>query len=64
MMAFTVFGVELEFLLQRESVDGDIPPGTIPLVLERLINEVERRGLTEVGICALRCVSPRAVVIL
>ena len=52
MMAFTVFGVDLDFLLRREAVDGEVPPGTIPSVLERLINEVEQRGLTEVGICA------------
>ncbi|KAI8978267.1 hypothetical protein BD414DRAFT_421946 [Trametes punicea] len=45
-----VFGVELEFLLQREAPDGEVQPGAIPSVLERLIDEVERRGLTEVGI--------------
>ncbi|KAH9888368.1 hypothetical protein C8Q73DRAFT_794141 [Cubamyces lactineus] len=45
-----VFGVELDFLLQREAPDGEVQPGAIPSVLERLINEVERRGLTEVGI--------------
>ena len=47
-----MFGVELDFLLQRESPDGEVPAGTVPAVLERLINEVEQRGLTEVGICA------------
>ena len=46
-----MFGVELDFLLQREAPDGEVQPGAIPSVLERLINEVERRGLTEVGIC-------------
>ncbi|KAI0700969.1 hypothetical protein C8T65DRAFT_656956 [Cerioporus squamosus] len=45
-----VFGVDLDFLLQREAVDGEVPPGTVPSVLERLINEVEQRGLAEVGI--------------
>ncbi|KAH9851116.1 hypothetical protein C2E23DRAFT_886858 [Lenzites betulinus] len=45
-----VFGVELDVLLQRESPDGEYTPGTIPSVVERLINEVEQRGLTEVGI--------------
>ncbi len=51
MMAFTVFGVDLDFLLQREAPNGEIQPGAIPAFLERLIDEVERRGLTEVGIC-------------
>lgn len=47
----SVFGVDLEILLKRESPDGEIPPGTIPSVIQRLIEEVESRGLTEVGIC-------------
>ena len=51
MMAFTVFGVDLDFLLQRDAPDGEAAPGAVPSVLERLIDEVERRGLTEVGIC-------------
>ncbi|PIL33764.1 transporter [Ganoderma sinense ZZ0214-1] len=45
-----VFGVELEFLLQREATGGDVQPGAIPSVVERLIDEVESRGLMEVGI--------------
>ncbi|KAI9061367.1 hypothetical protein FKP32DRAFT_1594529 [Trametes sanguinea] len=45
-----VFGVELDFLLQREAPDGEVQPGAVPSVVERLINEVEQRGLTEVGI--------------
>ncbi|KAI0669428.1 hypothetical protein C8Q78DRAFT_977573 [Trametes maxima] len=45
-----VYGVELEFLLQREAPNGEVQPNVIPCVLERLINEVERRGLTELGI--------------
>ncbi|KAI1790396.1 hypothetical protein LXA43DRAFT_891223 [Ganoderma leucocontextum] len=45
-----VFGVELAFLLQREATGGDVQPGTIPSVVERLIGEVETRGLMEVGI--------------
>ena len=47
-----VFGVSLETILLRQSDDDTIPPGTIPRVVERLIEEVESRGLTEVGICA------------
>jgi hypothetical protein len=46
-----VFGVELEFLLQREAGGSAIPPGTIPSFLEKCLLEVEARGLTEVGIC-------------
>ena len=46
-----MFGVDLEFLLQREAPDGEVQPGAVPMFLERLINEVEHRGLTEVGIC-------------
>ena len=51
MMSLTVFGVELDFLLQREAVNGEVQPGAIPSVLDRLIREVEARGLAEVGIC-------------
>ena len=46
-----VYGVDLETLLQRESPDGEVAPGAIPSVIQRLIEEVESRGLTEVGIC-------------
>ncbi|CCM03013.1 uncharacterized protein FIBRA_05130 [Fibroporia radiculosa] len=45
-----VFGVELDILLQREAENGEVQPGAIPTVLERLICEVESRGLTEIGI--------------
>jgi len=45
-----VFGVELDFLLHREAGGGEIQPGAIPSVLDRLIAEVESRGLAEVGI--------------
>lgn len=51
LMASTVFGVELEFLLQREATAGEVQPSAIPSVIERLIGEVESRGLMEVGIC-------------
>jgi hypothetical protein len=46
-----VFGVNLEFLLKREFGTEDIPTGAIPLVIEKCIDEVEKRGLQEVGIC-------------
>ncbi|KAL4079080.1 hypothetical protein J3A83DRAFT_4455400 [Scleroderma citrinum] len=45
-----VFGVELEFLLQREAHNADVEPGTIPSVISRCLYEVENRGLSEVGI--------------
>jgi hypothetical protein len=46
-----VFGVDLEFLLQRESGSHDVQPGAIPTVIERCLFEIESRGLKEVGIC-------------
>ena len=46
-----MFGVELEFLLKREAGCADVEPGTVPFVISRCLDEVERRGLDEVGIC-------------
>ena len=46
-----MFGVELEFLLQREAGGTDIEPGIVPSVISRCLYEVEQRGLSEVGIC-------------
>ncbi|KAK1224297.1 rho GTPase-activating protein [Marasmius sp. AFHP31] len=46
---YAVFGVELEFLLERES-EGEVLPGAIPSVIRRCLAEIEGRGLTEVGI--------------
>lgn len=56
----TVFGVDLMTLLRRETGSHDVPPGTVPAVIERCLSEIEKRGLTEVGICELLCtyVSP------
>ncbi|TFY81474.1 hypothetical protein EWM64_g2531, partial [Hericium alpestre] len=45
-----VFGVDLEFLLKRESRGAEVPPGTVPSFIERCLSEVEARGLSEVGI--------------
>ncbi|KAG6901253.1 hypothetical protein C0995_014541 [Termitomyces sp. Mi166 len=45
-----VFGVELEFLLQREAGNEPVQPGVIPFVIEQCLSEVEVRGLSEVGI--------------
>lgn len=45
-----VFGVDLDFLLEREAGSGEVAPGALPSVLERLIVEVESRGLSELGI--------------
>jgi len=46
-----VFGVDLVQLLQREQESEYIPPGTVPIIIEQCLAEVEGRGLTEVGIC-------------
>ncbi|KAJ7259136.1 hypothetical protein B0H12DRAFT_1014571 [Mycena haematopus] len=48
-----VFGVDLNYLLHREAGTDDVPPGTIPSVMERCLAEIEERGLTEVGIYRL-----------
>ncbi|KAF8589464.1 hypothetical protein K439DRAFT_1383314 [Ramaria rubella] len=45
-----VFGVELDFLLQREAGGRVPPPGAVPHVLEQCLSEIEARGLQEVGI--------------
>ncbi|KAJ2936969.1 hypothetical protein H1R20_g125, partial [Candolleomyces eurysporus] len=45
-----VFGVELEFLLQREALGGNIASGTVPRIINECLTEIESRGLTEVGI--------------
>ncbi|KAJ7036799.1 rho GTPase activating protein 22 [Mycena alexandri] len=50
---YAVFGVDLDVLLRRETGSTEIPPGTIPSVIERLLSEIETRGLTEVGIYRL-----------
>lgn len=54
-MHSAVFGVDLEFLLRRETGNKTIPPGTIPLILDQCLSEIESRGLTEVGICEYKC---------
>ncbi|ETW74695.1 GTPase activating-like protein [Heterobasidion irregulare TC 32-1] len=46
----TVFGVDLEFLLKREAGGNPVPQGAVPSVIERCLQEVEARGLSEVGI--------------
>jgi hypothetical protein len=43
-----VFGVELQFLLQREAAGQ---AGAIPTIIELCLAEVEARGLSEQGIC-------------
>ncbi|KAF8179301.1 Rho GTPase activation protein [Mycena galopus ATCC 62051] len=48
-----VFGVDLNYLLCRESGTDDVPPGTIPSLIEGCLMEIETRGLTEVGIYRL-----------
>lgn len=51
MKRYLVFGVELEFLLEREAGGAEVLPGTIPSVIASCLSEVEARGLGEVGIC-------------
>jgi hypothetical protein len=48
--AQAVFGVELQELLQRETGEEEPPSGTVPLVIEQCLAEIEKRGLCEVGI--------------
>jgi hypothetical protein len=50
---FLVFGVELEFLLEREANGAQPEIGSIPSVILSCLSEVEFRGLSEVGICML-----------
>lgn len=45
-----MFGVGLESLLQRQA-GVPVPSGSIPVVIDECLSEVELRGLTEVGIC-------------
>ncbi|KAG2153395.1 hypothetical protein DEU56DRAFT_727081 [Suillus clintonianus] len=45
-----VFGVELEFLLEREANGAQPEIGSIPSVMLTCLSEVEYRGLSEVGI--------------
>jgi len=45
-----VFGVELEFLLRRETGGEQVPSGTVPTIIEQCLCEIESRGLSEVGI--------------
>ncbi|KAJ6448674.1 Rho GTPase activation protein [Mycena vitilis] len=47
--SLVMFGVDLNFLLRREQETDDMPPGTIPSVVERCLSEIEARGLTETG---------------
>ena len=55
-----VFGVELEFLLQKEAggqgqgQGQGVQPGAIPSIIQVCLAEVEARGLSEQGICMCR----------
>ena len=51
--SYIAFGIELEFLLRRDAEGDEIPPGKVPVIIEQCLSEVESRGLSEVGICAL-----------
>ena len=52
-----VFGVELEYLLQRDAASMESQPGAIPSVIDQLIAYVETKGLTDIGICGFFCSS-------
>lgn len=45
-----VFGVELDFLIQREAKGEEPLPGAVPRLLEQCLSEIETRGLQEVGL--------------
>jgi len=45
-----VFGVELDFLLQREAGDNEVAVGALPRILEQCLSEIEAHGLQEVGL--------------
>lgn len=67
LICIPVFGVDLEFLLERENGTDGVELGTIPSVMERCLLEVETRGLSEVGICTsnnpdcMSCTSPESL---
>ncbi len=50
----SVFGHDILTVLRRENPAGECIPGAIPRVVELCISEIERRGITEVGICKWR----------
>ncbi|KAF7320799.1 Rho GTPase activating protein 22 [Mycena chlorophos] len=52
-LCIPVFGVALPFILRREVGNVEVPPGTIPSIINRCLSEIEARGLTEVGIYRL-----------
>lgn len=54
LFSFAVFGVDLDFLLRRETGGGEVPADVVPQVLELCLKEIEERGLTEQGICKFR----------
>ncbi|KIJ51425.1 hypothetical protein M422DRAFT_158043 [Sphaerobolus stellatus SS14] len=45
-----VFGVELDFLLEREAGGNEVPIGAVPRILDMCLNEIEAHGLQEVGL--------------
>jgi hypothetical protein len=54
MVLLSVFGVDLDFLLQREAGGQAIQPCAIPSIIKLCLAEVETRGLSEQGICMCR----------
>lgn len=45
-----VFGVDLSFLVRREADGEEVSPHAVPKVLDMCLEEIEKRGLEEVGI--------------
>lgn len=46
-----MFGVALGELIARENNDATNDERVVPHVLELCLSEIERRGLTEAGLC-------------
>lgn len=52
-----MFGVALTTLVMRENPGISDFSGLVPRAFEACLSEIERRGLTEIGICELQLLS-------
>lgn len=50
-ISLKVFGVPLTTLVMREHPGTNDLSGLVPQAFEACLSEIERRGLTEVGVC-------------